>query len=93
MLYTFKSKHNLQEIKVQLTLYLGHLFDDIRVAHVLTPKKGYPLQHKFYGVHYDTRELYLFRVTYVETETWDKRSFHAFRVEAMSNRNKMWFDL
>ncbi|MGY3386856.1 hypothetical protein ACVWZB_004810 [Paenibacillus polymyxa] len=92
MLYTFKSKHNLQEIKVQMNLYLGHMFDDIRVAHVLTPKQGYPLQHMFYGVWRDTGQLYLFRVTYVETETW-LRTFHAFRVEAMSDRNKFWFDL
>ncbi|MGM1023211.1 MAG: hypothetical protein ACQEXV_22495 [Bacillota bacterium] len=93
MIYSFRSKHNLQEIKVQLTNYLGHLFERIRVAHVLTPRKGYPLQHKFYGVHNDTGELYLFRVTYKETETWGKRSFHCFRVECMSDRRGSWFDL
>lgn len=84
MLHSYKSKFNVQEIKVQLTHYFKNIF--FGIAPDRSQRPGCHLQTFFTGSHLDTGEPVRIRVTYVETEQWSKRKFHSFRVEIWSTR-------
>lgn len=90
MLHNFKSKYNLQEIKVQLTHYFKNIFSNITPDRAQRP--GNHLQYFFFGNHQESGEKVKIRVSYFETEQWSKRKFHSFRVEIWSTRG-YWLPL
>lgn len=90
MLHSFKSKFNVQELKIQLTHYFKNIF--FNIASDRSQRPGNHLRNFFTGYHQDTGELVKIRVSYVETEQWSKRKFHSFRVEIW-NDHGYWLPL
>ncbi|MFB5678838.1 hypothetical protein [Paenibacillus terreus] len=90
MIYTYKSKHNLEELKKKLQDYLYNLMKD--VTPVRPQSAGYPLEHLFTGINLQTGERHTFRIKYDCTEKWSSRPFHVFTVEMLSVRCNQWIE-
>lgn len=87
MIYSLKSKFNIQEIKEQLVQYLEGLHTDVQVLRALP--SGYYYTHFFTATCIKTNETYYFRVSYIETLKW-ARNTHMFKVEFLSFSGSCW---
>lgn len=81
MLYTYKAKTHVNEIKNQLVSQLQTLFKDIEIT---KPGKGKAPVHFFKGIDLRTGKEYKFRISFVKTDRWNQ-VFHVFRVEFESS--------